>query len=262
MTNYIWDSSDYPWGDDPGLDILKIEYDKLKEDERTSALIGTTPPSYQQKSSEVVDLMKKRATTTGMPLHTPNLQNSFKNLSANDTDKVMKRAEQSIQKDRPRINPSRFELSENLDNHIRHHEGYRADAYKDTAGNLTIGIGHKVDNNEYKVGDIISHDQIMQHYSDDKEEARQHALKIVGDLPMHRYEFEAIVDAVYNVGPGNLGLGTNKSPNLNAAIKAGDYPAIENNLMYSKDSDGNRRGGLIRRSDDRKNHYKGIYRKY
>lgn len=106
MTNYIWDSSDYPWDVDPGLDILKLEYDRLKEDERTSDLIGTTPPSYQQTSSEVADLMKQRASKTGVPLHAPNVQNSLKNLSANDTDEVMKRAEQTIQKDRPRIKPS------------------------------------------------------------------------------------------------------------------------------------------------------------
>lgn len=76
MTNYIWDSDDYPWDVDPGLDILKLEYDKLKEDERTSALIGTTPPSYQQTSSEVAGLMKKRAKKTAMPLHVSNVQNS------------------------------------------------------------------------------------------------------------------------------------------------------------------------------------------
>lgn len=127
---------------------------------------------------------------------------------------------------------------------------------------MTIGIGHKIDDGQYQKGDIISHDKIMEHYGNDKEEARKYALDIVGDLPMHRYEFEAIVDAVYNVGPGNLGLGTDESPDLNAAIKAGNYTAIGDNLMYSKNSLGNQEPGLVKRGDDRKNHYNGIYRKY
>lgn len=190
--------------------------------------------------------------------------NSISNY--NDTaavdENTLNSADSSVMQDRPRIHPSRFEISENLDNHIRHHEGYNPSAYKDSAGNLTIGIGHKVDDNQYQEGDTISHEKIMKHYGNDKEEARGYALDIVRDLPMYRHEFEAIVDAVYNVGPGNLGLGTDKSPDLNKAIKAGNYTAIGENLMYSKDSDGIRQGGLVRRGNDRKNHYNGIYRKY
>lgn len=182
--------------------------------------------------------------------------------SSNINTAVANQAAQSVQQGRPRIHPSRFKLSKNLDNFIRKEEGYRPTLYPDTADNPTIGIGHKVVNGEYKVGDTITREQAEKHFAEDKETARKYALQLVGGLPMHRYEFESIVDAMYNVGPGNLGLGTNKSPDLNTAINAGDYTEIGNNLIYTKDSFGNRQPGLIRRSDGRTNMYKGNFGDY
>lgn len=70
MTNYIWDSNHYPWGDDPGLDILKLEYDKLKKHEQSDLALGINMPTRKQTSNDIVKLMKQRARKTNMPLHT------------------------------------------------------------------------------------------------------------------------------------------------------------------------------------------------
>ena len=55
--------------------------------------------------------------------------------------------------------------------------------------------------------------------------------QLVGDLPLHQHEFDALLDLVYNVGIGNVS--PSESPRLNAAIDAGDYDAIAAELDYT-----------------------------
>ncbi|MCC3859865.1 D-Ala-D-Ala carboxypeptidase family metallohydrolase [Pseudemcibacter aquimaris] len=74
---YIWDSTDYPWGDDPGLDMLKVEYDKQKKIENRFNSNGIGLTSYHQPSSELAKKMKIRATKTGIPIHLASVQNSL-----------------------------------------------------------------------------------------------------------------------------------------------------------------------------------------
>jgi len=96
MTNYIWDSNDYPWGEDPGLDILKLEYDKLKEGELSDQAIGINMPTRKQRSSDVAGLMKKRAQKTGVLIQHPNVQNSLNSKNSNVTVSQNKQNETSV----------------------------------------------------------------------------------------------------------------------------------------------------------------------
>ena len=54
---------------------------------------------------------------------------------------------------------------------------------------------------------------------------------LVGDLPLHQHEFDALLDLVYNVGLGNVS--ENESPRLNTAIESRDYEAIAAELDYT-----------------------------
>jgi GH24 family phage-related lysozyme (muramidase) len=51
------------------------------------------------------------------------------------------------------------------------------------------------------------------------------------------------------------------SPKLNAAIKAGDYAAMSEQLAYTKDALGNQPKALVTRSEHRKQMFLGTYKK-
>ena len=70
----------------------------------------------------------------------------------------------------------------------------------------------------------------------------------MGNLPVHQHEFDALVDLIYNVGPGNVSPA--KSPRLNDAIARGDYEAMAEELRYSH-ADGSYARGLDYRSERR-----------
>ena len=266
----IWDSPDYPWGQDINRDIYKVEYDRQKNKENTYAELGLRLPPDHQHSTELAGYMRQlpgykqtlNTQNTGLNEVDNNATIDSSLMNSSTDNNLLKKAENKLMQGRPRIDPSRFELSDHLDRFIKKHENFIPTFYPDTAGNDTIGFGHKVVNNEYKRGDSITRVKGEEHFKIDKEKARQYALKLLGGLPMYRNEFETIVDAMYNVGPGNLGLGTNKSPDLNAAIKARNYDAIGRNLYYSKDSNGVRQPGLVTRSVNRTNYYFGKYKDY
>ena len=111
-------------------------------------------------------------------------------------------------------------------------EGVRYTVYRDVAGYPTVGVGHLVrpaDN--LRVGDRISDEQVLAFLEDDLKIAERGVRILVGDLPLHQHEFDALLDLVYNVGLGNVS--DRESPRLNAAIEAGDYEAIAAELDYT-----------------------------
>lgn len=127
--------------------------------------------------------------------------------------------------------------------------GVHLTVYNDTAKNPTVGVGHKVATGDnLKVGDVIDNPRSDSFFNSDLRVAERGVKSLVGNLPLSQNEFDALVDLNYNVGIGTL---KNKSPALNAAIRNGDYNAMGVNLTYTRDSAGNRQGGLITRSNDR-----------
>jgi RHS repeat-associated protein len=131
--------------------------------------------------------------------------------------------------------------------------------YKDGAGNLTVGWGHKVtDADGLKEGDTIKTDQAQKFFDSDlssKESAVANVLTSNGGHQFSQGEFNALVDLTYNGGPGMLT--TSMSPNLMKDMNAGDYTGMSGQLRYTKDSAGNVEPGLVTRSDDRQDIFLG-----
>ena len=111
-------------------------------------------------------------------------------------------------------------------------EGVRDVVYRDVAGYPTVGVGHLVlPEDGLRVGDRISQEQVLAFLENDLAEAEAGVRQLVGDLPLRQHEFDALLDLVYNVGIGNVS--ESESPRLNAAIQAGDYQAIADELDYT-----------------------------
>lgn len=111
-------------------------------------------------------------------------------------------------------------------------EGVRFTVYRDVAGYPTVGVGHLIEpEDNLRVGDRVSEERVLQFLDADLAEAEDGVRQLVGDLPLYQHEFDALVDLVFNVGIGNVS--PSESPRLNAAIDAGDYDAIANELDYT-----------------------------
>ena len=130
-------------------------------------------------------------------------------------------------------------------------EGARKIVYLDVAGNPTVGVGHLVTPDDgLFVGDRISDDRILDLLEKDLRIAERAAVRLLGDLPVHQHEFDALVDLIFNVGEGNVS--ERASPRLNQAIASGDYQGIADELSYHHAA-GSKAKGLIYRSERRAN---------
>ena len=140
-------------------------------------------------------------------------------------------------------------VSDEFKQALMEEEGVRYIVYRDVAGYPTVGVGHLIDpGDNLRVGDRISDERVMQFLDDDLKEAQDGVRMLVGDLPLHQHEFDALVDLVFNVGIGNVSQ--RQSPRLNAAIQAGDYEGIANELHYHY-AGGAKANGLVNRSERR-----------
>lgn len=160
-------------------------------------------------------------------------------------------ARAASQMDNPLVRlPARgLRASEDLKRALVEEEGVRDTVYRDVAGFATVGCGHLVTAaDRLRVGDRVSYDRILDFLDNDLIEAQAAVIERVGDLPLFQHEFDALVDLVYNVGPG--ALTGDKSPRLVEAIAAGDYEAIADELQY-RYAGGQMARGLAYRSDRR-----------
>ncbi len=137
-------------------------------------------------------------------------------------------------------------------------EGVRYTVYRDVAGYPTVGVGHLIlPEDDLQVGDRVDEAQVLQFLEHDLAKAEQGVRLLVGDLPLHQHEFDALLDLVYNVGLGNVS--ENESPRLNTAIESRDYEAIAAELDYTH-AGGKFARGLQFRSERRaKIFMKGLY---
>lgn len=148
-----------------------------------------------------------------------------------------------------RQNADKLSASEALMQALAEEEGVRLTVYRDAIGKPTVGVGHLVRAEDgLAVGDTITMEQAMDFLESDLKSAEAAVHRLVGDLPLHQHEFDALVDLVFNIGEGNAG--EKNSPRLNAAIAARDYAGIAEELAYhhaaSRSLD-----GLIYRSERR-----------
>lgn len=148
-----------------------------------------------------------------------------------------------------RLPASHLHASEELKRALVEEEGVRDTVYRDIAGYATVGCGHLVSNGDgLRVGDRVSYDKILDFLDGDLHEAEATVARVAGDLPLYQHEYDALVDLVYNVGPG--ALTAQKSPRLMTALAAGNYDAIAAELQY-RYAAGKMARGLGYRSDRR-----------
>ena len=160
-------------------------------------------------------------------------------------------ARAAVQVDRPLVRlPAReLRVSEDFKEALVQEEGVRDVVYRDVAGFPTVGCGHLVTPGDgLRVGDRISYDQVLDFLEQDLAEAQEAVGRIAGDLPLFQHEYDALVDLVYNVGPGALSI--EKSPRLMEAIAAHDYDAMAGELDYHYAA-GQMARGLVHRSERR-----------
>ncbi|MBX7496464.1 lysozyme [Qipengyuania sp. 6B39] len=139
--------------------------------------------------------------------------------------------------------------SERLKRALTEEEGIRYTVYRDVAGYPTVGVGHLVRPEDgLSLGDRIDRDRALDFLSQDLANAERGVRRLVGALPLFQHEFDALVDLVYNVGLGNVS--PSESPDLNAAIAAGDYDAVASQLDYTH-AGGRVARGLEHRSERR-----------
>jgi len=161
-----------------------------------------------------------------------------------------KRADFSIKVDR-RLPAALLNVSDEMKQAMIEEEGVRYTVYRDVAGYPTVGIGHLVRPEDgLGVGDRVSKEQVLDFLEQDLKTAEAAVVRLAGELPLYQYEFDALVDLVYNVGEGNVSPA--KSPRLNAAIATGDYYAMAEELGYHHAA-GSIARGLVHRSERRTN---------
>lgn len=144
-----------------------------------------------------------------------------------------------------------------LEAQIKHGEGLRLKAYKDTLGILTIGYGHNCQASPVPgvstVGDAISQETADMLFTEDLSKAVsgiRSALPWIGKLVPARQA--VLFDMAFNMGLGVRGkAGLLSFGNTLALIEAGDYAQASRNMLQSKWARqvGNRAVKLARQMD-------------
>lgn len=117
---------------------------------------------------------------------------------------------------------------------IKYFEGVRLEAYADTAGVWTIGIGHT---KGVKQGDKITPEQADAFLDEDIKEASK---RIPATLYLEQYEWEAVVDICFNL--------SSKSSQKLIDYLVKDKELFKRKLLqYCKDSRGHFLKGLLKR---------------
>lgn len=102
---------------------------------------------------------------------------------------------------------------------IKKYEGLRLDAYKDTAGILTIGYGHT---KTVKPGMIINKEMAELLLKIDVMDA-ENAVRDLVNIELNQNQFDALVSFVFNIGRGNFKRSTLlKRLNENKILEAGE----------------------------------------
>lgn len=92
---------------------------------------------------------------------------------------------------------------DSLREHLSQVEGYRHVSYKDSLGNPTIGIGHKIKNGE--VYHNITSSQIESLFIQDITLAKKAAIRLVPSFYSHPEQVQIIiVSLVFNLGPNGF----------------------------------------------------------
>lgn len=129
--------------------------------------------------------------------------------------------------------------------------------YPDGANLPTVGYGHQVvkaDN--LKMGDKIKPEEAETWFNANVATAEKAVTAAANktNTQLSQGEYDALVDLAYNAAGA---LTTGKSPKLMDAMGKSNYNGMSEQLRYTKDVNNNQEPGLIPRSDQREQIFKG-----
>jgi lysozyme len=120
---------------------------------------------------------------------------------------------------------------------IKSFEGFRARLYRDVAGHPTIGYGHRLLPHESFPDDLATA-QAEVLLKADAARAAEAVVQLV-QIPLSQSQFDALVDFVFNLGPGRLATST-----LLRLLNQRCYEAAGNQLLRWDRADGQENEGL------------------
>jgi lysozyme len=122
--------------------------------------------------------------------------------------------------------PSQLRLSDPGRDVLADREGMRLEAYQDTVGVWTIGLGHTSAAGPPEVyeGMTITEDEAWEIFYDDCESFRKDARALVV-VPVEQYEYDATASFIYNIGTAQF-MGSTFLDRLNAGDYAGAAEAM------------------------------------
>jgi|TARA_B100000073_G_C23729639_1_gene570402 lysozyme len=123
---------------------------------------------------------------------------------------------------------------------IKQFEGCQLIAYQDAVGVWTIGYGHTKNVSE---GDIISSAQAEALLLKELKEYEDYVNKLV-TVPLHDYQFDALVSWTYNLGPTNLANST-----MLKKLNEGKYNEVPDEMRRWNRAGGKVLEGLVIRRD-------------
>lgn len=105
---------------------------------------------------------------------------------------------------------------------IRRFEGVRYEAYKDSVGVNTIGVGHT---KGVVMGDKIDDRQVDEFLRQDLESA-EYAVNSLVKVELNQAQFDSLVSLTFNIGSGNLSKST-----LLKMLNKGNYQAAADQFL-------------------------------
>lgn len=147
----------------------------------------------------------------------------------------------------------RRSLSDKGAKFIAEFEGFRADAYRDAVGVLTIGYGHT---HGVRTGQRVNQRQALRYLKQDAAEAAQ-SVNALG-LPLNQRQFDALVSFVFNLGPGYLERGHT----MGDALRRHDWKAAGKAFLLYDQAGGRVLLGLLRRRKAEKHLFRSRIRPY
>lgn len=92
--------------------------------------------------------------------------------------------------------------------HLEMVEGYRAKAYHDTAGHMTIGIGHLIKDTEPELKTMCLSREAALALAKEDISVAEAAVNAYVKVPLKQEQFDALVSFVYNIGIGAFSKST------------------------------------------------------
>lgn len=144
-------------------------------------------------------------------------------------------------------------VSSKFAEHIERIEGFKAQAYRDTGGVLTIGFGHAIKPSETRLRSAtITREEAVAILRDDTREATRVVNENV-TIPLKQEQFDALVSFVFNVGERQFRQST-----LLRVLNGGHCCAVPDQLRRWTRDNGRVVLGLVRRREAEIALYTGV----